>query len=331
MKKLIGLKTIKSAIGATLSILIANGLGLSYAASAGIITILSIQNTRKESVEIALRRMVATVMALFIGSALLMVFGYRAVVFGVYLLVFIPLTVKCHVTEGIVPASVLVTHLLGSEGITETLLINELELMLVGVAIALLLNVYMPSLEEKLSEEREKVDEAFFSILMEMREVLNKKKEKLKVEALLTELEEALSKGRKQAEQYNNNYFFNEKTLIEKYLDMRYSQYQILLYLVQHFEHIFMLPTQAGEIARLTEEVALTMKGKASVEEAMHTLEHIRQIFKQSELPKTRDEFENRAMLYQFLTDIEQLLMVKKYFKSQLNDKETREYVTYYH
>lgn len=331
MRKLIGLKTIKSAIGATVSILIANGLGLSYAASAGIITILSIQNTRKESVEIALRRIVATVMALSIGSVLLMTFGYHSVVFGVYLLVFIPLTAKCHVTEGIVPASVLVTHLLGSDGITAALLINELGLMLVGVAIALLLNIYMPSLEEKLGQERAKVDEAFFGVLMEMGEVLNKKKEKLQVEPLLSELEEALTKGRKQAEQYSNNNFFNKKTLIEKYLDMRYSQYQILLYLVKHFEHIFMLPAQAHEIAILTEEVALTIKGKTSVEEAMHTLGHIRQIFKQSELPKTRNEFENRAMLYQFLTDIEQLLMVKKHFKSQLNDKERREYVTYYH
>ena len=36
------------------------------------------------------------------------------------------------------------------------------------------------------------------------------------------------------------------------------------------------------------------------------------------ELPKTREEFENRAMLYQFLNDLEQFLSIKNGFKEEL-------------
>ncbi|EUJ32989.1 hypothetical protein MFLO_05220 [Listeria floridensis FSL S10-1187] len=43
----IGLRTLKTAFGAALAILIAEWLKLDYAVSAGVITVLSIQNTKK--------------------------------------------------------------------------------------------------------------------------------------------------------------------------------------------------------------------------------------------------------------------------------------------
>lgn len=44
----IGMRTIKTAVGACIAIWIANWLSLDYAVSAGVITILSIQNTKKK-------------------------------------------------------------------------------------------------------------------------------------------------------------------------------------------------------------------------------------------------------------------------------------------
>ena len=68
MKKIIGAKTLKTAIGSCIAMLIASSIGLKYSASAGIITILSIQNTRRESLQIAIRRFISTVVALMIGA-----------------------------------------------------------------------------------------------------------------------------------------------------------------------------------------------------------------------------------------------------------------------
>jgi uncharacterized membrane protein YgaE (UPF0421/DUF939 family) len=47
-------------------------------------------------------------------------------------------------------------------------------------------------------------------------------------------------------------------------------------------------------------------------------LQDLRESFKSMDLPKTREEFENRAMLYQFLNDLEQFLMIKNDFKKNL-------------
>ena len=50
------LKSIKFALASVIAIGLADLLGLNYATTAGIITILSIQNTKKETLKVALRR-----------------------------------------------------------------------------------------------------------------------------------------------------------------------------------------------------------------------------------------------------------------------------------
>lgn len=50
------LKSVKITAGAILAILFASCLNLKYSATAGIITILSIQNTKKETIQTALAR-----------------------------------------------------------------------------------------------------------------------------------------------------------------------------------------------------------------------------------------------------------------------------------
>ena len=50
------LKAFKIALAAVLSILAANLLGLKYAVTAGIITVLSIQNTKRETLKTARNR-----------------------------------------------------------------------------------------------------------------------------------------------------------------------------------------------------------------------------------------------------------------------------------
>ncbi len=70
MKYRLGMRTIKTALGATLAILVAQALGLKYALSAGIITVLSVQNTKQKSVEIAKLRLYSTVLALLLSGIL---------------------------------------------------------------------------------------------------------------------------------------------------------------------------------------------------------------------------------------------------------------------
>ena len=330
MKKIIGAKTLKTAIGACIAMLIASGIGLKYSASAGIITILSIQNTRRESLQIAIRRFIATVVALFIGSCCFLLFGFNPISFAIYLLVFIPTAVRLKVTEGIVPSSVLVTHLLGDGYVGSSLIINELLLMLIGAGIALIVNLYMPSLEESLLQEKKKIEANMYLIFIKMEQALKVEGHTLDIESEMLLLEKGLKEGMVKARQYRNNFYIGNKSLYEKYFDMRFSQYQIMLYMQQHFERFYMVAKEAYEVANLTHEIALSIRGKVLVEALLEHIEELRRHFKESSLPASRDEFENRAMLYQFLTDVEQFLDVKKSFKESLSEAEKQEYLKYY-
>lgn len=330
MKKIIGSKTLKTGIGAATAMVLAEMIGLKYALSAGIITILSIQNTRRESLQIAFRRMVATCIALFIGSCMFKIGGFNAVSFGIYVLLFIPIAVKVKVTEGIVPASVLVTHLLGEKEVSMSLLGNELMLMVVGAGVALIVNLYMPSLEGSLLEEKRKVEELMYQIIIKMEQALIDEKQKLEIKEEMQLLEGSIKSAMEKANQYRNNSFIGKKSLYEKYFEMRLLQYQVMNYMEKHFEHFYMVAEPMHRVAVLTHNVALSVHGKVKVEALLDEVEDLRQYFKESSLPASRDEFENRAMLYQFLTDIEQFLNIKKRFKNQMTEKEQKEYDGYY-
>ncbi|NYC93567.1 uncharacterized membrane protein YgaE (UPF0421/DUF939 family) [Clostridium acetobutylicum] len=156
--RIIGLRTLKTALGAAIAIIIAEFLGLKYAAAAGIITILSVQNTKKTSIIIAFQRLASTLLALIISCIIFMIFGYNPISFGVYLAIFIPLTVLFKLTEGIAVSSVLVTHILVEKTISVFWLKNELLLMVVGAGIAILLNTYMPKIDKRIKENQIEIE-----------------------------------------------------------------------------------------------------------------------------------------------------------------------------
>ncbi len=83
------IKILKIAIGSSAAILFAGLLGLQYSASAGIITLLSIQDTKKETLIVAGKRFLAFLLAILIAYVLFQSFGYHTIVFGAFLLVFI--------------------------------------------------------------------------------------------------------------------------------------------------------------------------------------------------------------------------------------------------
>lgn len=327
---MIGFRTLKTGIGAAGAMILAEIIGLTFSASAGIITILSIQNTKKASCEIAFRRLVATVVALAIGGGLFEILGFNPVVFGMYIILFIPLAVKLKVTEGIVPASVLVTHLLGNGDVTVNLIINEMLLMIVGVGVALVLNLYMPSIEKELLKDKRCIEEKMYEILMDMSFAIREGKLQEGENHKMKELKAYLEIGKKRAHQHSNNYLINEMAHYEKYFEMRNGQFQVMEYMFKHFDKLFMSVEQGVKVGELTRQLAESTKGRVTVEELMSQLEDLRLSFKKSELPKGREEFENRAMLYQFLNDMELFITIKINFKQGLTEKEREQYKKYY-
>ena len=68
-------------------------------------------------------------------------------------------------------------------------------------------------------------------------------------------------------------------------------------------------------MSKFTENIANNIYADNDCVELICKLNNLRNNYKEMQLPKTRDEFENRAMLFQFLNDLEDFLLIKKEFK----------------
>lgn len=108
----IGLRTVKTAISAALAMIIAEKLGLLYAPSAGIISVLSVTSTKKTSVMTGIYRLLSLALATILAYICFTFLGFTAIAFGIFLLLFIPAAVYFQLSDGIVVSSVLVTHYL---------------------------------------------------------------------------------------------------------------------------------------------------------------------------------------------------------------------------
>lgn len=318
--KFIGYRTLKTSIGAVIAMLIAESLGLKYVVAAGVIVILSVQSTKRLSVSFAIQRMGACILALFISSVLFNLLGYNAYIYGAFLLIFIPAAAKFKFNEGIVVSSVLVTHLLVEKSTTIPWIVNELLLMIIGVGVALVMNLYMPSVDKKIKKGQMDIEELIREILRHMSSALGECAVSLKEEELFNNLERKIKKGRERAYRSLNNSLLSDNSYYAKYMDMRYQQLKALKNMRKHFERFSISYKQNEMIAEFTLKLSNSIHEYNTAEGLLKSLQDLRESFKSMELPKTREEFENRAMLYQFLNDLEQFLLIKNDFKKNLGE-----------
>lgn len=309
-KRYIGLRTLKTAVGAALAVFIAQSLNVSYAVNTGIIVILSVQTTKRKSLDLAIMRIGSTILALSIGAMVFSTVGFTALAFGLYLLIFIPIAVKLKFHDGIVPCSVLVSHLLAVKSVAPIWLGNEMLQMLIGAGIGFLLNLYMPSLEKQIEEDRRTIDDLFRQILGHMADCLRQQKPEPSTHHH-AQLKDRLKTGFQHALQDAENRMSREKTENLRYMEIRDSQYDILNHMRRTFKRLYMSFEQTGMVADLTDQVATSFNKADESDEAFQMIRQYRDTFRKMKLPATREEFENRATLYEYINDLEHFLMIK--------------------
>ena len=306
-------RTIKIASATVIAILIAQFLNLNYSVSAGIIAILSVLDTKKSSVLTALQRIASTVLALTIATVLFRIFGFHIIVFGVYLLFYVPLAYRFTLQSGIAPCSVLVTHLLLEKQTSLPWILNELALMMIGAGVAILFNLYMPSKASQIILLREQVEtqmkEVLHSFSVTLREGDDRNQKRL-----LNELDDQLEKYRQVVYAEFDNQLLDQSTYNIRYFDMRSEQVTILKYMATNLG-LCALPTSENKIlAGLFFLTAAQLHEQNTGIYLMEDIDSLLQAFRESELPATRAELENRAILFQLLNDFRRFIQTKKIF-----------------
>ncbi|MBT2618176.1 MULTISPECIES: aromatic acid exporter family protein [unclassified Bacillus (in: firmicutes)] len=310
----IGYRTIKTALGATLAIIIAQMLNLEYFSAAGIIAILCIQVTKKKSVYASWHRFLACLIAMAYASLLFQFIAFHPLIIGLILLIFIPTTVALKINEGIVTSSVIIMHLYGSGNITFSLLINETILIAVGVGVALVMNLYMPSVDDKLLAYQESIETNFSAILMGIVRYLRDNDHTWDGKEI-TETANLLNQAKSLAFRDVENHFLREEDLYYHYFKMREKQFEIIERILPLVTNIPLVVKQSGIVADFIEDLAENVHPQNTAILYLKKLEEMEIHFRGMALPQTREEFESRAALLQLMKEMERYLLLKHSFK----------------
>ncbi|THE14968.1 aromatic acid exporter family protein [Bacillus timonensis] len=310
----IGYRTLKTAIGTTISISIAKLIGLDSFASAGILTILCIKVTRKKSLESSWERFIACVVGILFSSVFFEGIGYHPLTIGLLLLFFIPTVVAVKAKDGIVTSTVIILHIFSAGKVTFDLIVNELGLIIIGIGVALLINLYMPSVDKQLRAYQQELESLFGNILNEMVHYL-RTGESIWDGREITAVENLLNKAKRIAFRDVENNLMRDENLYYTYFEMREKQFEILQRMLPTITSITQSVEQRSMVADFILEVSQSIHPGNTASVFLKKLEEMRKVFREMPLPKTREEFETRAALLQFIKEMEEYLIIKRLFK----------------
>ncbi|MEY8462370.1 aromatic acid exporter family protein [Streptococcus merionis] len=309
-KNITNLQIIKIVVATGLSIGLAQLLSLENVTSAGIIAMLSVLETRKSSLTVGWQRLVSTVLALALATISFSVLGFELPAFLLYLIVFVFIAYRFDMRAAIAPCSVLVTHLWLSQNLSFAFLWNEFLLMLIGAGIAIFLHIYMPSQQSQIEDARVMIEGHLRTILSSMAQAVYVLDEKLQSRELVA-LEKDIKAAKALVYQEQENQLFRQIDYDLHYLDMRQDQVRLLMTMDNNLAACRLELTEAKLLASLFELTAAQLSEHNPATCLLEDIKTMLAHFRERDLPKTREEFETRAILFQLLTDLTRFIQLK--------------------
>jgi uncharacterized membrane protein YgaE (UPF0421/DUF939 family) len=316
----IGYRTMKTALGAAIAIYLAQLIGLEYYVSAGILTILCIQPTKKKSVRAAFSRFVASMIAIAFAYVFFELGTYNPAMLGLLIVLFIPVLVSLGFSDGFVSSAVILLHLYDAKNLTAGLFLNEVLLMLIGFGTALLVNMYMPSIENKLASYRKEIERLYSSIFKEITIYLRQGESDWSGKELV-EAEKLLDKAKALAYQDVENHLLRHENKYYHYFDMREQQLQIIERILPKITALPVIVGQTQLVADFLEDLSEHVHSGNTAHQYIDKLERVKANFAEMPLPDTHEKFLAMADLNAIIQEMETYLEIKQTYKGFHNKK----------
>lgn len=318
MKKIDFLKAGKIALGCCIGYFIAESFQLMYSTSVITITLLSILNTRKETFHTAWKRLLAFCIAVLTGVLFFPALNYNILSLLFYLFLYYIICQILQVTEGFSMSTVLMLHLWNAGTFAFPSILNEFYLMLIGITMGIFMNVYMPNRITRIRIAQKDIERQISEILRLMSKAIfyDQKDERISdaLEILNSTLLEALS----HATYTEQNFVLKDMSYYSIYIKMRISQYELLKRIHCHLPRLREPYYQTELVSDFMVSTANSMDEYNNAEDLLDELQIMRKKFKSTPLPRSRTEFESRAVLYEIVNELHELLLAKKHFADHL-------------
>lgn len=366
----------KIAVGSSAAIYIAQLLGLEYAISAGTITLLTLMTTKWETVKLSVFRLVTFVVTILLAWAAFSHIKSTWIGYGVFIFCVVLFAELMGWRATISVNSVVGAHLLTRQDWGMPFVENELLLVLIGVVIAFLLNLFQNNdrNEKDIIANMRYTEKQLQEILCRFGDYLSQEEVQKTAEAGTGQTAKAAEAGTGQtaragtaqeqagqgssknstqprsgsssgnlwddiirlekelqdfileAYEYQENTFHSHPAYYIDYFEMRLDQCHVLHNLHYEVKKIRYIPKQAKVVAGYMLYLADYVVERNVPSAQIEKLEGIFQDMKKEELPRSREEFENRAILYHILMDMEEFLIYKQRFVKSLDERQKKLY-----
>ena len=176
------------------------------------------------------------------------------------------------------------------------------------------MNLYMPSVDNKLEEYQKEIEAHFKKIFIEIASYL-RTNESTWDGRELTETAELIENAKILAFQDIENHFLRDENLYYQYFKIREKQFEIIERVLPAITSIPHQVEQGTMVAEFVEDLSKGIHPGNTVLFYLEKLLRMKAEFENMELPKTREEFETRAALLHFVNEMEQFLLLKRSFK----------------
>ncbi len=318
----------KIAVGASAAIYIAELMHLQYATSAGIITLLTLITTKWETLKLSFLRLLTYAITVAVCWLIFSIVPSMWIEYGLFLFVIVFLGEWMGWRSTLSVNAVIGTHFLTTQDFSITFMVNELLLVVIGITIAILLNlVHINSAQENgIIRSMRHVEHQMKQILIELAGYLSQKSSGDRVWDDLINLEAELDEFLEFAYEYQNNTFVSHTEYYTHYFEMRMKQCGALHNLHAEMMRMRQMPKQAQVVADFILNITLYVTEMNDPRKQMEELEGLLEELRNEPLPKTHEEFENRAELYHVLLDMEEFLLYKKRFVEEIDETKFRVY-----
>ncbi len=303
---------IKMSVAFALSYLIASLFQLTYSVTAGILAVLSIQMTKKDTLQMATKRLFSAAIALTLSSLLFFLLGYHVGIFMVFVPLFALLSYALGMQMGIVPSLVLVNHLLIHQTFSWSVVFDTMLLLAIASTIAFLINIVYPSKSKSnLLRATNEMDRMLSDHILMLSFLLKNKDDPSDFIAHYRLLKPQVTQLINWASLEEKDILFQENRQSMAYLFMRETQFQTidrmyeLAMSIQDFHPNMML--LADFLKELSSKIGQYNQAKPQKEKLHVMMEAIRK----EPLPLSRNEFETRAILFQIIREVDFFLLLK--------------------
>lgn len=318
-KKLIN--TIKFSGAAIIAIIIASLFSLEFAISAGIVAMLTIQPTKKETIKTILPRLMGYIVALVVSYICFFFLGFSVKAFFLFIVVFITICQMAGWNNAITMNLVLMSHFINYGDMKLGHVLNETGIFFIGATVGIIANLHLRKNVSYIEELKGETDTQIKNILFRMSErIMDKDLSDYNGECFV-KLEKIIRHAKNVAEENFNNQFGNKDVYDREYLKMREKQCHVLYEMYGCVRRLETTPVTANTISSFLKKMSEEYHKDNTCENLASEFVIMDKSMKEKPLPEGRKEFEDRAMLYMLLRKIEEFIQLKVEFSRKSNVK----------